>query len=117
MALSDPSWLTKSKKVISYGLEYKAQVKRIYEAIDAESDSSLESLSVLPRISAKAEPSVSRQGTNFFFIIQYRTNVVGKMNWEHCLEEGQSESLCGRYTTDASLCKFYNNNGSKKLFD
>ncbi|EIE92438.1 hypothetical protein RO3G_16960 [Rhizopus delemar RA 99-880] len=96
LVLSDHSGLTKSKKV-----------KRKYGAIDAESDSSLEPLSALSRISTEAELSASRQDTNFFFILQYRTNLVGKMNWDRCLEEGQSESLCGSNCIMVVMCTVF----------
>ncbi|KAI8078911.1 uncharacterized protein BX664DRAFT_343052 [Halteromyces radiatus] len=59
--------------------------------MDSESDSSLEPLPKLKR-KAKETTHMEKQD-DLEFVINYRRNLTGKMNWKMCLEAGHKKKL------------------------
>lgn len=92
----------KANRIIDRGLKYNLKVKRKFVVMDTDSDSSLEIPDRVPLSSIVAESSTTNE-KEAAFVKEYRKNLVGRMNWNKCLAEGQSKSLFKRYSTGSSL--------------
>lgn len=95
---------SKAKKIVSCALEFNRSAKRKYVTME-DSDSSLEPL---PSCSLKETTTeVSNQQDDLEFIINYRKNQIGKMNWKHYLELAQEKNLCKRFSTIEGIRSFF----------
>ncbi|KAG1192744.1 hypothetical protein G6F70_009171 [Rhizopus microsporus] len=105
---------SKAKNLIKRGLAFNVAAKRKYcQTVDSDSDSD-SSLEPLPKLKGKAKETTRVENQdNLKFVISYRKNLIGKMNWKTCLEVGHKNNLCQRYSTGESLRRFFYN-ASKK---
>ncbi|EIE92359.1 hypothetical protein RO3G_17230 [Rhizopus delemar RA 99-880] len=92
----------KANRIIDRGLKYNLRVKRKFAVVDTDSDSSLELPHRVSLSSNIAELSNANE-KEVTFIKEYTANIVGRMNWNKCLTEGQSKGLFKRYSTGSSL--------------
>ncbi|KAG0178549.1 hypothetical protein DFQ29_003299, partial [Apophysomyces sp. BC1021] len=79
----------KVRDLLCRGIDYNKSVKRKYEQLD--SDSSLEPTSVIP-LSQEGQDRENKE-QRMEFILQYKKNVVGKMNWNKCLQAAHQKNL------------------------
>lgn len=108
-ALSSVPGSSKARNLVKRGLMFNMSAKRKYcQAMNSDSDSSLEPL---PKLKGKAKELTKQDDVEF--LIDYRKNLIGKMNWKRCLEIGHEKGLFKRYSTGESLRRFYYNETNK----
>ncbi|KAL0078385.1 hypothetical protein J3Q64DRAFT_1824822 [Phycomyces blakesleeanus] len=107
-ALFGVSGSSKAKNLIERALVFNAAAKRkYYQTVDSDSDSSLEPL---PKLKGKTRETIQdKKQDDLEFVIKYRKNLIGKMNWKTCLSVGHEKNLCEDYSTGESLRQFFYN--------
>ncbi|CEP13737.1 hypothetical protein [Parasitella parasitica] len=90
-AIKDIPGTSKGKSLIKRGLEYNASVKRKFSTLD-DSDSSLEPLPK-HRFANTTTDTTSAKDDDFAFALNYKKELVGRMNWQHCLRFANGEAL------------------------
>ncbi|CAO3600870.1 unnamed protein product [Absidia cylindrospora] len=103
------SGTSKARHLIDRAIDFNKSVKRKYELVD--SDSSLEPV---PTLSFGQKSNNSKKESNMAFIMEYKKNLRGRMNWKHCLKTGQERDLLNGFVNSESLRTFYNKNKTKK---
>ncbi|ORZ15956.1 hypothetical protein BCR42DRAFT_416209 [Absidia repens] len=119
------SGTSKARHLIHRAIEFNTSVKRKYELVD--SDSSLEPVPTLT-FGQKSNNSSgnnnnnnnnnnsnnnSKKETNMEFIMEFKKNLIGRMNWNRCLKTGHEQNLLHGFRNAESLRSFYNRNRTK----
>ncbi|CAO3695361.1 unnamed protein product [Rhizopus stolonifer] len=100
----------KVKNIVSHALEFNCSAKRKYLDVE-ESDSTLEPLPSFSRKKTTAEDTGEHDDLEF--IISFRKDQTGRMNWVRCLELAHEKDLCKRFSTTESMRFFYRNSIKK----
>ena len=95
----------KAKNIVSHALEFNCLAKRKYLHAE-DSDGTLEPL---PSCRKKMTKNDLENNSDLEFIINFRENLIGKMNWVHCLKLAHEKNLCKRFSTSESIRHFYRN--------
>ncbi|KAI7891628.1 uncharacterized protein EV154DRAFT_507367 [Mucor mucedo] len=107
-ALFGVTGTSKAKLAIERALVFNAAAKRKYcQNLNSDSDSSLEPL---PKLKGKtSEIRGNRKQDDLEFVIGYKRDLIGKMDWKKCLSIGHEKKLCQTYSTGESLRRFFYN--------
>jgi hypothetical protein len=71
------------------------------QTLDLDLDSTLEPL---PKLKGKARETIQvEKQDDLEFVIIYRQNMIGKMNWKTYLEVGHNDDLCVIFVEDKSI--------------
>ncbi|KAI9470506.1 MAG: hypothetical protein EXX96DRAFT_584566 [Benjaminiella poitrasii] len=103
-SLNNVTGTSKAKNIVSSALEFNRLAKRKYVIIE-DSDTSLEAL---PSRSFKKTTSENfNVQEDIEFIINYRKEKTGKMNWKHYLALAREKKLCQRFSTVEGIRSFF----------
>ncbi|KAG1172456.1 hypothetical protein G6F70_005581 [Rhizopus microsporus] len=110
-SIADIPGTSKARRILSSAFEFNRSVKRKYVELE-DSDSSLEPLPpnrTPSRVSSQMSFNMerSRQEDDLMFIINFRKNQTGKMNWNLCLKEAHKNHLCKGFSTVEGIRSFF----------
>ncbi|CEG79410.1 hypothetical protein RMATCC62417_13884 [Rhizopus microsporus] len=110
-SIADIPGTSKARRILSSAFEFNRSAKRKYVELEGL-DSSLEPLPpnrTPNRVSSQMSFNVERgrQEDGPMFIINFRKNQTGKMNWNLCLKEAHKNHLCKGLPTVEGIRLFF----------